>query len=376
MLTFEANDLALRLKALRACADPRAHIDVLKFVLVSAGSAEMRLATCNLDRRADAAIPCSGDLQPVCAPLWFLERLGAEKGARVGIERKGGGLVAFVGRARFDAPTLPAADFPGWTRTLAHRVELDGDTLADALDFVAPAMGSEAARTYLNGALWQPGEGGVHVVGCDGHRAHWVWTAVAGIEGEAVIIPREVVGLFSGLARGADACLLEWGRAGVALTIGGICIRSKAVEGDYPDWRRVVPARSGNAAEIDMGSALASIERVSAAVKASGDRGSAVHLVPHGVGLAVGVGGVAQDVFASELSGGLRPFTLSADYLLSALRAFRASGATSVTLDMADPGKPVGLRARGIEGGVSLMPMTPLGLPMIELEGVEEREAA
>lgn len=376
MLTFEANDLAAKIKALRSCAEPRAHIDILKFALLEAGNGEMRLATCNLDRRADAGIPCSGDMPAICVPLWFLDRLAAEKGARVGLKRQAGGIAAFVGRARFDAPTLPASDFPDWSRALPRRVEVDGETLADLFDFVAPAMSSETSRLYFCGALWQPNEESVYVVATDGHRLHWRTTPLQGASGEAVIIPRDVVPLFAGLARDADACVFEWGESGVALTVGGLCVRSKVVDAVYPDWKRVLPLKADNGAQIEIDAAIASLGRVSAAVKASGDRGPAIHLVPHGIGFAVGVGGVAQDVFAGEVAQGLRPFVANADYLLSGLHSLKGAGGRSVTLDMADPGKPAGLEADGVGGGVVLMPMSPLGLPDLVLESVQEREAA
>jgi hypothetical protein len=137
------------------------------------------------------------------------------------------------------------------------------DLELDALDRVLVATGVHDIRYYLNGVLFDLSEG--MLVGCDGHRIHtyknrvpqpYKRKVVDGVPmGELVevILPRDPLKWIVGSADVA-AKVTIWnakrpkvdGRAvlpqALLQTKDGFVWVRKAIEGKFPDWRRVLPA--------------------------------------------------------------------------------------------------------------------------------------
>lgn len=133
---------------------------------------------------------------------------------------------------------------------------------------VAAAMAVKDIRYYLNGALIEVNGTTAHVVATDGHRLHVMRvpdateapaTEAPATERQQVILPDTLVKqIIKSVTKKAQTLnvTIEWDDSGnndareptdrgetiirVKLPLGDI-ILSKAVDGQYPDWRRVVP---------------------------------------------------------------------------------------------------------------------------------------
>lgn len=152
------------------------------------------------------------------------------------------------GRSRFALATLPAKDFPtlGDTpSTLSLRVDAKG--LRDVIADTQFAMAHQDIRYYLNGLLLEFSEAGLRAVATDGHRM-----ALADLECSTgleelrqVIVPRKgVAEIVRLLADGVDEVEMQVGPAHLKVRTAERTITTKLIDGKFPDYQRVIPAKS------------------------------------------------------------------------------------------------------------------------------------
>jgi len=148
------------------------------------------------------------------------------------------------GRFKSTLSTLPATDFPSVDKSEADmNLKIESKALKSLIDKTAFAMAQQDVRYFLNGMLFEVGEGTMRTVATDGHRlamSHMEIDSAAKIN--QVIVPRKgVLELQRLLGELEDH---------VTLSIGGnhLCIESteyvmttKLVDGRFPDYNRVIP---------------------------------------------------------------------------------------------------------------------------------------
>lgn len=148
------------------------------------------------------------------------------------------------GRFKSTLSTLPATDFPSVDKSAAEMsLKVKSKALKSLIDKTAFAMAQQDVRYFLNGMLFEIGEGTMRTVATDGHRlamCHMDVDSAGKIK--QVIVPRKGVLELQRL-------LGELGDE-VTLSIGGnhLCIESteyvmttKLVDGRFPDYDRVIP---------------------------------------------------------------------------------------------------------------------------------------
>jgi DNA polymerase-3 subunit beta len=158
-----------------------------------------------------------------------------------------GKLTLSVGRSRFSMSTLPVDDFPSLPRgEFEAEFEMPAIYLAAAFDQVAHCISTEETRYYLNGVfVHAPSDGDLRFATTDGHRL--ARCAVALPDGaEAlpdVIIPRKVVKLLLPLLGRYEGNVdVRISRKRVRFEIGSTTIDAKTIDGEFPDYTRVIPS--------------------------------------------------------------------------------------------------------------------------------------
>lgn len=149
------------------------------------------------------------------------------------------------GRFRSALSTLPASDFPSVDKSSSEMsLSLNAKSLKRLIDRTSFAMAQQDVRYFLNGMLFEIGDGGVRTVATDGHRlALCSFDADSGEAGsQQVIVPRKGVLEIQRLLNELDG--------DVKVTIGSnhLCLESeeftlttKLVDGRFPDYDRVIP---------------------------------------------------------------------------------------------------------------------------------------
>jgi DNA polymerase-3 subunit beta len=176
-------------------------------------------------------------------------------------------------RAAEDFPELP--DFAGKTSAMT----MAASTLWDAIDSVKAAVSTEETRYYLNGIYFYLHDAEtIRAVATDGHRLYCQDIAAPkGCKGmPAVIIPRKMTTILYKLlhGKGAPAAVaIEVSERYFQVSWEGVTIRSKTIDGTYPDYARIIPSENGNRIVID---AEDLVEAVTAVTVISSERGRAV----------------------------------------------------------------------------------------------------
>ncbi len=160
------------------------------------------------------------------------------------------------GKSRFSLHTLPARDFPKLQIDAAEGVSfsMPQGQLRALLASAQYAMAVQDIRYYLNGMLFSLQGSKITVVSTDGHRLAMDARMLDADTGKSqdIILPRKtVMELIKLLGDGDEAVHVQIGGNQVVFRHSGFELRSKVVDGKFPDYQRVIPANNDKEFDID-----------------------------------------------------------------------------------------------------------------------------
>ncbi len=181
------------------------------------------------------------------------------EGAEVQIRAQGERASVVCERSRFMLSTLPAADFPVMETPEADiSLEIPREVLQRLLEKTSFAMAQQDVRYYLNGVLLELSAGRAVAVATDGHRLAKAVATISEMEAglseepKRVIVPaKTVLELKRLLTAAPEAVRVELSERTLRVELGGTMLVSKLVEGQYPDYNRVIPADLGRHATMN-----------------------------------------------------------------------------------------------------------------------------
>ncbi len=244
-------------------ADSKSVIPILGMVRFADGS----VTATDLDNEISVKLPASRFEGAACLPLRSLLRLVSNLSPddNVRIFAGASGATVSFSSGRYDLPTCEVSDFPELVFAEPAPLALDGERLKKAVTFVSPFISTEETRYYLNG---------VHIssdaaVATDGHRLGWHPLGFDGGAFDQAILPRRLVDTLM-ISPAPKSAQITKGK--IAFEMDGMSVRAKLIDGTYPDYRRVVPTMSENAARLtlDRAAFLKMIARIVALGAGSG----------------------------------------------------------------------------------------------------------
>lgn len=159
------------------------------------------------------------------------------------------------GKSKFTLATLPTDEFPIIDElTSTTEVSLPQIELEKAIKRTSFAMAQQDVRYYLNGLLLQLSEGELCCVSTDGHRLamHKTAAEIETSEPVSAIIPRKAINELSRLLDGTDTrIILKLTDKHFQVTLGGLQMTGKLIDGKFPDYEKVIPLESKNVATVD-----------------------------------------------------------------------------------------------------------------------------
>jgi DNA polymerase-3 subunit beta len=154
-----------------------------------------------------------------------------------------------AGDATYEVQGQDPADYPQIAGERMQRIErFSNGMMVAMLKKVSFCISTEETRYYLNGVNWSAKPGAKRFAATDGHRL--ALCRYDGNDSEAAfsyIIPRKTVSVLSQFLDGADIEAHSVGSGNTVndnvldLVAPGIQIRTKLIDGNYPDIDRVVP---------------------------------------------------------------------------------------------------------------------------------------
>ena len=155
------------------------------------------------------------------------------------------------GRSRFSLTTLQASEFPKVTEELeTFTLKIPQLKLKELIEATSFAMAQQDVRYYLNGMLFEIGQDHLRLVATDGHRlamADLALQTTSPKEGRQVILPRKgVMELSRLLSDGNEELSLTVGQNQIRASMTEYTFTSKLVDGNFPDYKRVLPKGGNN----------------------------------------------------------------------------------------------------------------------------------
>lgn len=271
--TIDRDELLQGLYLTQGIVERRTTIPILANVLIESVDDGVSIAATDQEvgvrRRCTAKVKKKGAMTAGARKLYEIVRECPE-GAMVIHSLENNWIEVASGKSRFKIVGLDAKEFPAMPsagegrdrQTLTAPTEL----LREMITRTLFAVSTDETRLNLSGIFLEvPESGKVRIVATDGHRLSMITRAVeGGTAGNGVIIPRKGVGeILKVLESGNEpVCLALQG--GVAhATRGDVELSMRLVEGEFPDYKQVIPAKSERRMSVGAAPLLAALRRVS-----------------------------------------------------------------------------------------------------------------
>ncbi|HXF36960.1 MAG TPA: DNA polymerase III subunit beta [Actinomycetota bacterium] len=251
---------------------------------------------------------------------------------------------------------LPAEDFPSLQEPAGTRVVLPAGAFAEAVGQVARAASRDEARPVLTGVLVEVSREGVVLVATDSYRLA-IRELVATAAGEArAIVPERAIseaGRAAGTEdRGEVELLLDESQA--SFRIGGLVLTSRLIEGEFPNYRQLLPEAYENRLTVSRQQLIDAVRRVGLLARDT----SPVKMEFNALGVKLSSSspdlGQAVEAVEARYEGEDLVVAFNPTYLADGLAA--ASG-ESVRLEVRDGLKPGVVRGEGDEFTYLVMPV-------------------
>ncbi|HET9689509.1 MAG TPA: DNA polymerase III subunit beta [Acidimicrobiales bacterium] len=171
------------------------------------------------------------------------------------------------GRSEFTVRTMLAAEFPHLPAPSGDAVTLPAGALSEALRQVVRAASSDDTRPILTGVLVASEADGLRLVATDSYRlAVRDLPGVAGVlsEGQRVLVPSRALGELQRLVgSAADGDIsLRLGTHDVTFQTGQVSLTSRLIEGEFPNYRQLIPSDYPNRLVVGRDELLDAVRRV------------------------------------------------------------------------------------------------------------------
>ena len=169
-----------------------------------------------------------------------------------------------AGRSQFLIRPLGLDDYPVLGEPATEAVTLTSDSVAEALRQVVRAASTDDARAVLTGVLITAEEDGVRMVATDSYRL-----AVRDLpdsdmlaSGQKVLVPSRALNELQRVLGHAEQLQVRLGARDAVFEAGGTRLTTRLIEGEYPNYRNLLPSSYPNTLTVGRDALLESLRRV------------------------------------------------------------------------------------------------------------------
>lgn len=255
------------------------------------------------------------------------------------------------GTSRFKLLGLPAEEFPSGDHDgESIAFELSGHELGGALRRTAYATSTDESRYVLNGILIEDFEMSLCLVATDGRRlAKCELGTYAPVN---AILPNKAVSMLLRAVDSTEIIIVRVGQGWAEFDASGVSIRTKLIDGTFPNWRQVMPGRATANVKMSRQAFLDSLKRVGIMAN---ERTNAVTLEFSGsqVVLSANSPDVGEAKEEVDCDGGIDvKVAVNPLYMTQCLAALTSD---FITIDLIDEASPLTVRDNGF--AYVVMPM-------------------
>lgn len=252
----------------------KGNLPILQNIKIDAASGRLNLAATDMEtatnNSCEALVEVEGATTvPATTFSDIVKKLPS--GSKIDIELADQTLLIKCGRSRYKFPTLPASDFPSFSESkFDAEFEISAKDLINLIDKTRFAISNDETRYYLNGLCLNSVESDngfkINAVATDGTRMGLSTINLDIKLGFSVILPKKTVGDIRKLAAECNLAKIGISKRIIKIEFGSITYSSKLIDGEFPDYRRVIPANNDQLAILNKQSLFQCLDRISTVV--------------------------------------------------------------------------------------------------------------
>jgi len=247
----------------------RTTLPILSNVLLQASEGEIRLTTTDLDvgirGSVEAHVERTGGTTLPARRLFSIVRELPSSEIYFDVDTKNSASIR-SGSSYFKILGLPEEEFPALARFEEAKIfTIAQKDLKDGLKQTSYAISVDETRYVLNGILFSFKDNKLTLVATDGRRL-----ALVDLELEfprsqetEIIVPTKAVTELQRLVREEGEVKLSIGENQIAFELNRSLLVSKLIEGNYPNYRQVIPAEARERISLEREIFLTTVRRVS-----------------------------------------------------------------------------------------------------------------
>jgi DNA polymerase-3 subunit beta len=257
------------LQTVQNVVSTRTTLPILSNVLLQAANGQVRLTTTDLDVGVSGTIDAQvekdgGTTLPARRLATIVRELPAAE-VQIEVDSKNVATIR-CGQSFFKILGLPEEEFPPLPRfEEAKSFTLPQQALRDALKKTSYAISTDETRYVLNGILFSFKENKLTMVATDGRRLAMLDLEVefARSQEADIIVPTKCVTELGRLLGDDGEVKMNIAENQVAFEVGGTLLVSKLIEGNYPNYRQVIPGEAKERITLERELFLNAVHRVS-----------------------------------------------------------------------------------------------------------------
>lgn len=262
----ERDVLVEALATAQRATSSRATLPVLSGLRLSLAGDELRLTGSDLDLTITTEVKVSGedDGVAVLPAKIAVDIVRSLEGGAVEIETDGDAARISGGRSNFRLHTIPADEFPNLVEPDGEKVVLAAGHLADGLRQVVKAASRDESRPILTGVLLAAEGQGLRMVSTDSYRlaVRDLPGTTALREGQTVLVPSRALDELARVLLDDTDVTLVLGERDASFQVGTFHLMTRLIEGEFPNYRGLIPTAQSNRMVIDRASLLDAVRRV------------------------------------------------------------------------------------------------------------------
>jgi DNA polymerase-3 subunit beta len=263
--TIGRSELLAGLYLTQGIVERRTTIPILSNVLIQTGGDGIIVAATDQEiairRECTAAVKRKGTLTAGARKLYEMIREIPEGEVRIR-QQDNNWIEVSAGKSRFRLVGLDPREFPA----MPDAPPSEGAAVRISGEYTIFAVSADETRVNLNGIHLEKSEGNnLRMVATDGHRLAMISRPAERVDiAKAMTIPRKAVMELRKVLETGDEPIEIDIHGGVAhARRGRVQMSMRLVEGEFPDYHQVVPAKSDRIASLEAAQLHAALRRVS-----------------------------------------------------------------------------------------------------------------
>jgi len=250
----------------RAATGRTGSLPVLSGVRIDLHGDELRITGTDLELTIQVQVTVSGDSDgaTVLPARLVADIVRSLEAGAVMVEADQDDARISAGRSQFAVRPLSLDDFPRLPDPAADAVTLPSATFGEALRQVARAASGDESRPILTGVLLAAENDGLRLVATDSYRL-----AVRDLPGtsvlrtdQKVLVPSRALNELARLLPSSGEVTLRLGERDATFEVGGARLSTRLIEGEFPNYRQLIPQQYPNRLTVGRESLLDAVRRV------------------------------------------------------------------------------------------------------------------